>query len=171
MRSRQPFRLLLILALSLASLLPCAQAQGVSEYDLKAMLFYRLAQFVYWPSGGAVSGTPVLCIAGSHPFAGSLEQLAGTGGAGVRPVTRDLEGCNLLFVAASEAAGLDRWLQRASEYPVVTVSDLPGFARRGGMVELALEDERVVMVVNRTATRGQGLDFNVQLLRLARVLE
>ncbi len=53
----------------------------------------------------------------------------------------------------------------------MTVSDIPGFARAGGMIELPLEGERVAIVLNRRAAQSRGIEFNAQLLRLARVIE
>jgi hypothetical protein len=54
---------------------------------------------------------------------------------------------------------------------VVTVSDIPGFAKAGGMVELTVSGEHVGVMLNRRAAQKQGLEFNAQLLRLARVVE
>jgi hypothetical protein len=54
---------------------------------------------------------------------------------------------------------------------LVTVSDIPGFAQLGGMIELPLEGERVGIVINRSSARKSGFEFNAQLLRLARVID
>jgi len=54
---------------------------------------------------------------------------------------------------------------------VITVSDIAGFARAGGMIELPLEGERVGIVINRRTAQKKGFEFNAQLLRLARVIE
>jgi hypothetical protein len=39
------------------------------------------------------------------------------------------------------------------------------------MIELPLEGDRVGIIINREVARQRGLDFNAQLLRLARVIE
>ena len=147
------------------------QAQDVPEYGMKAMLFFRLSQFVYLPGGERPGSVPVLCIAGSNPFGNALTQIAANGGAEVRPADANPAGCHLLFIARSEAPALERWLQRAEQKRVVTVSDIPGFARQGGMIELPLEGERVAIVINRRVAQRQGFEFNTQLLRLARGVE
>ena len=67
--------------------------------------------------------------------------------------------------------GLLRQLGRAQ---VVTVSDIDGFARAGGMVELAVNPEGgnlLNILINRKAAQAQNIQFNAQLLRLARVVE
>lgn len=53
----------------------------------------------------------------------------------------------------------------------MTVSDIPGFARSGGMIELPLEGERIAIVINRRSAQKKAIEFNAQLLRLARVID
>jgi hypothetical protein len=83
----------------------------------------------------------------------------------------DLSNCQFLFIPRSEAENLGTWLTRAESRRLVTVSDIPGFAQLGGMIELPLEGERVGIVINRSSARKSGFEFNAQLLRLARVID
>ena len=73
--------------------------------------------------------------------------------------------------AFSPVRATRRQLGRAQ---VVTVSDIDGFARAGGMVELAVNPEGgnlLNILINRKAAQAQNIQFNAQLLRLARVVE
>lgn len=162
----------------LAVLLCCAlmpwrvQAQDVSEYGMKAVLFYRLSQFIYWPGEAPAPRPTVLCVVGKNPFGSALSQVdRSTSNVEVRIAPSELAGCHLLFIPRSEASQLAQWLERASAKRLLTVSDIGGFARGGGMVELPLEGERIGIVVNRKAANRQGYEFSAQLLRLARVIE
>lgn len=162
-----------LLALLLGSAaVPCAQAQEVSEYGMKAVLFFRLAQFVYWPGAQPPPRPTVLCVVGRNPFGNALSQIgASSSEVEVRLAPGDLSACHLLFIPRSEAATLNGWLDRSAGRLLVTVSDLPGFARNGGMIELPLDGERVGIVLNRAVAQRRGFEFNAQLLRLARVIE
>ncbi len=167
------FRPALIAAFCLC-LLPVrpAYAQDVSEYGMKAILFYRLSQFVYWPADSKPATPLTLCVAGKNPFGSALQQIdQNIATVETRQATGDLGACHLLFIPRSEAGNLDAWLSRAENRRLVTVSDIPGFARAGGMIELPLEGERVAIVINRRSARKHGIEFNAQLLRLARVIE
>lgn len=149
-----------------------ALAQDVSEYGMKAVLFYRLSQFVYWPGTQPAPRPTVLCVAGRNPFGNALSQIdASSGDVSVRQAPADLAACHLLFIPRSESASLAAWLERTGGKPIVTVSDVPGFARAGGMIELPLEGGRVAIVLNRAAAQERGFEFNAQLLRLARVVD
>lgn len=173
------------LATRLTCLLLCAgvtavsvQAQAVSEYALKAALLFKLPKFVYRP-GAERDPTIELCVLGRNPFDSALERLAQTPiedrPVNVLKLTTVIEagGCDFVFIARSEAESLDGVLRRLAGYPVVTVSDIEGFARAGGMVEFSMGNEgnAVGIHINRKAARARNIEFNAQLLRLARVIE
>jgi len=147
--------------------------QPISEYGMKAVLFFRLSQFVYWPGQGGAPKPTVFCVAGdANPFGEALTQIdQGNPNIAIRTTTGDLAGCHLLFIPRNEAASLPVWLTRTANRPLLTVSDIAGFARNGGMIELPLEGSRIGIVVNRRAAQARGFEFNAQLLRLARVIE
>lgn len=172
--TKPPGKLLFALLLGLCSALPvrAAYAQEISEYGMKAVLFYRLAQFVYWPGGEAAPKPTVLCVVGKNPFASSALQLRQGSNEQIemRVAPSDLNGCHLLFIARSESGNLDSWLTRLEGKRVITVSDIPGFAKAGGMIELPLEGDDVGILINRGSAAKKGLDFNAQLLRLAKTV-
>ncbi|GAB1392748.1 hypothetical protein MASR1M60_09110 [Rhodocyclaceae bacterium] len=153
-------------------------AQPVSEYALKSALLFKLPQFVYRQEMDR--SVPLsICVLGSNPFGSALERLAQNSldGRAVRTVrldgAREAAACDLVFISRSEAGGLDGILRRIGGFPVLTVSDIEGFARSGGMVELALGSEgtAINILINRRAAQRQGIEFNAQLLRLAKVVE
>lgn len=157
----------LVLVLALAGSPVLRASEEVPEYSMKAMLLYRLSQFIYWPDGHDPGVRPVLCVAGNHPFTSTLEHLAGQAGLDLRVNPRELAVCNLLFLTRDQSGQLSGWLKRLNGLPLVSVSDIPGFVSRGGMVELPLNNGRVGILVNREVALHSGIDFNAQLLRLA----
>lgn len=152
-----------------------AQNGAVSEYSLKAVLLLRLPQFIYWPQSDKPPATINLCVQGSNPFGGLLQQVARS--PGVATEIRFLDsgntyaGCDLLFVSRSESAQIDSLLQRAEGRRLVTVSDIPGFVRAGGMVELVVAGDKIGLALNRRGAQRRGFDFNAQLLNLAQRVE
>jgi hypothetical protein len=167
---------LLLLAVSASH--ATAQAAGMSEYAVKSALFFKLPQFVY-RQDAAREKPLAICLLGSNPFGGALEKLARMpiDGREVRysklDAAIDAASCNFVFISGSETDNLDGILRRLAALPVVTVSDIEGFARAGGMVELAHggEGAAVSILINLKAARRQNISFNAQLLRLAKVVE
>lgn len=160
-------------ALWLALALPgWSTAQDLTEYSVKAVLYYRLAQFVYWPEDKPPPTPMQLCVVGTNPFGNALAQVdQSSGSARFVLAPGEISNCQMIFIPRSESEHLKFWLERASSQQLVTVSDIPGFARAGGMIELPLEGERVNIVINRRSAKKMGFGFNAQLLRLARVIE
>jgi len=164
---------------------PIARAQGVvaTEYAVKAAFLYNFAKFIEWPPsvGGPKPGTVMLCVVGEDPFGFALDELAARGVEGLAegiPVrvkhVQDLdgtEGCHIAFLSNSERKRLKEHLATATDNHVVTVSDLDGFARGGGMIQFVLEDGRVRFWINRAAAERAGVTLSSRLLSLARVVD
>lgn len=167
--------------LTLLALLGAARAQApaMAEYAVKSALLFKLPRFVYLPRFEG-ENTISICVLGRNPFGTALEKLAQQpiDGRTVQlrqPLTAGEAGrCDFVFIARSEAASLGPLLKKLAEYPVVTVSDIEGFANAGGMVEFALnkgDSTSLSIIINRQAASAQSVKFNAQLLRLAKVLD
>lgn len=184
----QILRALLWAPLFLASALTQAQTPVVSEQALKAVLFYKLPLFVYAnPSASASASASAsekrkqinICTLGDSPLGNAVEKLPRTLADGRRVDLRTLAGnadsseCEFLFIGRSEADNLDTLLRRIQGRRLVTVSDIEGFAQAGGIVEFGLRSDGsgVLILINRKAAQKQGIEFNAQLLRLARIVE
>lgn len=171
----------LALALGLGAVSGGAGANPpVPEYTLKAALLFRLPDFVWGVESVAAAGQPYcLCLIGGDPFGPLADQLARVTQPGGRSMKfmrmepgASLADCDMVFVARSESRQLAGVLRRLASTKAVTVSDIDGFARSGGMVELALasEGQHVNLLINRSAAGEKGISFHAQLLRLARVV-
>ena len=169
--------MLLTLSLAGVGLNARADQTAISEYRLKAVLFFKLPQFVYWPDNASARNNLVFCVLGNNPFGKTLERLAWEQVDGRATEIVNLAAvndgivCDFIFISRSENAGVETLLRKFSGKRVVTVSDIPDFAKAGGMVEFTVSGERIGVTLNRKAAQKQGLEFNAQLLRLAKVVE
>jgi hypothetical protein len=176
----QILRALLLSPIVLASSLTQAQSPAVSEQALKAVLFYKLPLFVYTGTNAADKRKQInICTLGDSPLGSAVEKLPRTLADGRRVDLRTLSGnadsseCEFLFIGRSESDNLDTLLRRMQGRRLVTVSDIEGFAQAGGIVEFSLRSDGsgVLILINRKAAQKQGIEFNAQLLRLARIVE
>lgn len=154
------------------------QAAPVSEHALKSALVFKLPQFVY--RADEVRDRPLLvCLLGGVPYAVRFEKLAQSPIDGrVVQYTRlasiqDGGRCDVVFIAQTDAGPLDVMVKRLATLPALSVSDAPGFAQSGGMVELVMgaPGAPVGILINRKAAKAQNIEFNAQLLRLAKMVE
>ena len=55
--------------------------------------------------------------------------------------------------------------------PVLTIGEMPGFARHGGIINLTLEDSKVRFEVNVEAAKEAELNISSRLLALAKIIQ
>jgi len=180
---------ILIVALSVSlSWAPGALAQDrdssdSSEYLIKAGFIFNFAKFVDWPpTTFAQPDSPIVIgILGTDPFGAIIDQIVQDKKIGGRGFVvkrlkwgadpKELRECKILFVGASERTHIDELVQIVRGLPILTVGETPGFAERGGVIRLVLEDNRVRFEVNVEAARQAGLTISSRLLTLARIIQ
>lgn len=151
---------------------------GELENRVKAAYVYNFTKFIDWPSDGSSGkGEPLrICIVGSdslRTLLGELHNREVKGRALTVVRIKDLnalEACNMVYISRSEERQFSLILQHLQGAPVLTVSDIPQFARKGGMIGFVTENERVKIEVNQRSIRQAGLKVSAKLLEVARVI-
>lgn len=146
-----------------------------SDYQVKAVYLYNFGRFIEWPVNAAAKDESFnVCVLGQDPFGQILDStLAGeqVGGKSVaaRRISSPQESanCQILFLSSAEADRLDKILESLDKSAVLTVSDMPQFSQRGGMIQFVLEGNRVRFEVNLTAAQNAGLTLSSELLKVA----
>lgn len=173
---------LLMAALVLVLWSPTTAASDESrEQMLKAAVVYKVAKFATWPQGEEVGedGGFHLCHLGhSASMRHALSGLAGKELAGNEvhmphgeENAAQIDECQLVFItdlARDELVGV---LAPLKNRPILTISDVAGFAESGGMLELVRRDGKLGFVINLPASRAAGLMFAAPLLKLATVID
>jgi len=153
-----------------------AQKPKPTDYEVKAAYLYNFGRFVEWPGKVAASqgGSFTVCVLGQDPFGPSLDAtLAGETIGGKTIVAKRISGpeesgnCQILFLSLTEDSHLNKIIADLDKKAVLTVSDMPQFAQRGGMIQFVLEEKRVRFEVNLTATQHAGLTLSSELLKVA----
>lgn len=157
------------------ALLPVASiAAPVSEYQVKAAFLYNFARFVDWPSQAHRPGNLTLCIVGTNPFGSAINVIAGkpvgNDKLSVRQASPDnVADCQIVYIAGSDSATLDKVLASIRGRPIITVGDAKGFADGGAVFNFYSEDNKIRFEINIDAARRTGLSISSQLLRLGRI--
>ena len=146
------------------------------EYQVKAAYLYNFGRFVEWPARvtSASTGSFTICVLGEDPFGRALDStLAGETRGNQKVAARRISSvqesvdCQILFISSSEAKRLNAIIEALGNSAVLTVSDIPQFSRRGGMIQLVMEGNRIRFEVNLTATQRAGLTLSSELLKVA----
>jgi hypothetical protein len=152
-----------------------AQQPKASEYEVKAAYLYNFSRFVQWPVAAAAKGDSFpICVIGQDPFGRILDAaLAGETVDNKTVVAKrvakpqEAVNCRVLYVSLSEDSRLKEILAALDKSGVLTVSDIPDFSQRGGMIEFVTVAKRVRFAVNLTSAEEAGLMLSSDLLKVA----
>jgi hypothetical protein len=153
----------------LALLVPLeSNAQNFQEYQIKAAFIYNFLKFVEWPNPG---GESHICIFGENPFGEALDQIVNSGDVAdvsIKKLTKSdvvPTTCKIAYIA--EDAFSESLIKKFQLSPTLTVSDIPGFSDKGGMIELTLESGKVRFMISLETAKKQGLSISSKLLSLS----
>jgi len=145
------------------------------ENLVRAAFLYNLAKFVSWSADSSPRQPPPLVLSVLDPAMGE-KVLASIDGRFVRgrPLKvraisdiREIGDSNILFVGGSHAAEVDTILEYLKGKHVLSISDIEGFAAKGGAVEFFKVNQKIRFGVNLQAVRRAGLVISSEVLRLA----
>lgn len=147
-----------------------------TEYEVKAAYLLNFGKFIQWPPA---AGSPALekfsiCVMGDDPFGKMLDATVHDEKIGGKPVnarrisrTQDATGCQVLFISRSEDKYVRKLLPALNKSGVLTVSDMPGFIDRDGMIQFTLVGNRVRFEVNLDSVQSGGFTLSSELLKVA----
>lgn len=149
--------------------------QSLSDDEVKASYVYNFLKFAEWPGGALKDGNLLtLCVMGSDSLGDVLEKLQGRKvGAHVLRVVKnarlgdDLGACRVLVVGDSLQRRAAAIIKEIGDAPVLTISNIEGFAEKGGCIGLTYRDDRMLFEVNLEALRKKNLQLPAQVLNLA----
>jgi len=149
------------------------------ESHVKAAFIVKFASFIEWPAGAcADTNAPFLIgILGTDPFGKDFDEALKTESIKGRRVeirrasqVDKLADCQMVFVADSETGRLEAILRRLQRKPVLVISDTPGAAQRGSMINFFKENGKVRFEFNVAAAEYANLRLSAKLLQVGRIV-
>ncbi|WP_227819477.1 YfiR family protein [Mariprofundus micogutta] len=154
---------------------------GVS--DLTAVYIFNFIRFTDWPENSlAKDAAPdkdsvLINVLHNQKIHDTLKRIIAKPAA--QKLGLALQSCNqtsciqnssVLFIGESDRGHFSQLLKLVEGSPVLTISDVPGFAEQGGMVEIKYHNEKLTFVVNLQAVNRAGLYISAQLLQLGEIV-
>jgi hypothetical protein len=155
------------------------QTAQAPEYQVKAVFLFNFAQFVDWPADAfPASDTPlVIGVLGDDPFGSVLDRTVRDERLGGRPFqvrryqrVEEIKTCHILFISRSEENRPESIVAGLKNRPILTVSEVDGFAERGGMIRFVTDRNRIRLQINLTAAEAVHLTISSKLLRVAEII-
>lgn len=168
---------LLLLALLTCVRIPSfAQQIQATDTQIEAAFLLNFGRYATWPQPPEANFS--ICVLGRDPFGSTLDGIVAGEKIASRPAEvrrvqtpQEASSCNVLYISESEEPRLQAILVNLAKAPVLTVSDVPRFAERGGMIQFVLEGNRVRFVVNLGAAQRAGLALSSELLKVAKAVQ
>jgi hypothetical protein len=139
-----------------------------SDYGTKAHQIYQFAQYIEWHGE---NNALTFCVVGENPFGNQLAQVIASKKIDghlleFKHITgNQLNSCDVAFISESKRGELGQVLH--STHHLLTVSDIPDFAEKGGIIEFIKVEGKLRFVINRNAAVRAGIKISSQLLKLA----
>ena len=160
---------------SLSHSSPAPSSPELTPFDVEAAYLYNFGKFIQWPADSVSASQPFsICILGQDNFGRRLDDLiANDSIQGRKIIARRLtspdsaDGCQIVFLGQSEDAHLKKDIDVLGKKPILTVSNIPQFLERGGMIQFLVQNRRVRFAVNLPAAERNGLAMSSELLKVA----
>lgn len=145
-------------------------------YKQQSVLIYKFISYFTWPQTVYLSNNVksiTVCIFGKDNLGKTLDQLAAASQEKDKikiTIKRGVEnsaGCNIAYIADSQKADYEKILSEIGKQPVLTVSEIQGFAQKNGVLEFTVKRGKLKFEINKAAANKQGLKISPDLLELA----
>jgi hypothetical protein len=168
-----------LLCALLLLLAPSAIHAQSKEYQVKAAFLYNFAQFVSWPETAFTNADEPfqIGILGENPFGGDLnETVRGEAIHGHRIAivesrrAESLADCQIVFISKAEAAHAADVFSKLGSKPILTVSEISGFTRHGGVINFYRDGSKVRFEINPDAAEKNSLKLGSELLSVGKII-
>jgi hypothetical protein len=147
------------------------------EYKIKVGLIFKLLHFITWPETTlGKKGKPLLlCILGKDPFGKEIDVLSSRIIKGhpinihrIQNYTK--QACHILFISSSKKHIYPTILPQIKNQPILTLSDMNHFAKKGGMIEIGKKKKRFSFFINYKKVKKSHLKISATLLQIATIV-
>ena len=149
-----------------------------TEHEVRAAFLYNFIKFVKWPKQVFPNSQDpiVIGIVGQDPFGNILDvMIKGRTIQSKKIIIKryhryeDIHYCHALYMGLSEKRYQVAILKNLEGTPVLTIGDIEGFTRLGGMIKFITTDNQVGFEINLKAVEKSDLEISAKLLKLAKI--
>ena len=147
------------------------------EYDIKAAFIYKFTNYIEWDQ--PIPGNEfVIGVIGSSPVNKHLAEIAQSKTIKDKKIVirqfnspEEIGTCQILFISRKANAPIDEILARAANKGTLTISEKPGYGRKGADINFIEVDDKLKFEINTKGINAAGLRASSQLLKLAIIIE
>ncbi len=149
-----------------------SHTHGIQSEKLIAGYLYKLVKYIRWKDKEYKNNIKI-CIVGLDSVGDYLSKLNKSHISVIKDYNySNLNSyyCHVLYIDVSEEYNMDDILRKTRGLSVLTVSNIPGFARAGGMIEFENRGRKIKPVVNPNTAKKEGITIFGALLNASDVV-
>ena len=169
----------LIIALVVLLLFSFGFNNQPEEYTIKGVLLEKISTLIEWPDlvDNSHKDKFIVGIYGKHEFGNSLEEIYSERKIQNKNVVvkyiekySEINDCRVLFIPKLSNEQLKEVLEFVRKKPVLTISEIDGYAEKGVHVNFYTEGENIRFEINENSVKESGISMNHLLLSLAKIV-
>lgn len=144
---------------------------------IKSAYLYNFLKYIEFPETPIKLQNFFVCVLGKDPFGRALDAMANRQAKGLNVKIERLssisqvEQCHIIYVSQSQQTDLETTLKLLSNMPIVTVSDIPNFVERGGIIGFTTNEKKISIKINLSNARKAKIQISALLLEIAKIVE
>lgn len=167
---------LLLMAFVCAVSMPASLQAAEGNYKVKAVFLFKFFRYISWPPETGTDKT--ICVYGHNPFGETLDYIIKTKlSSGEYKVNymddvSQIGQCQLVFVSQSVKDKFSTVLKTIGDHKgILLVSDIKGFAHKGGGIEFVDHPKKIGLLLNVNAFNEAGLNASSKLMKIVETVE
>lgn len=151
------------------------RAQQV-DYKYHTVFMYNFTKYVKWPEL-SIGSEFVIGVLGTSAITEQLEKMAATKTVNGKNIavktfntTEEIESCQMLFVPEGRSRQLLALRLKLQEQPTLIISEKPGLARQGSMINFIISEGRWNFELNQASADLHKLKVSNELSKFAHTI-
>ena len=144
------------------------------EDKLKVAIIGKIIKFVQWNKPISKDFSITVLHSTNHFFKTLLEGRSVYG----KPIKviyintiNDLSDTDVLYISQSSSQELYSIFSAIKNKNILTISDIRGFAQKGGMIQLYTKDQNIRLRINPSSVKTENLKIKSSLLRISTLVK
>lgn len=167
-----------ILSMLCFTSMPAFSQSSTSELQLKAAFIYNFTRFIDWPPRAYTSPDApfIIGVMGDGGLAKRINEVVKGESVGNHDISArnfdkvgDVGHCNILYIGGDEFIEVRRMLPDLNRRGILTVSDVSGFEKWGGIVRFFKEDSKLRLQINIDQAKAADLTISSKLMSLSKI--
>lgn len=144
------------------------------EDKLKVAIIGKIAKFVQW-NKPATQNFSIIVLNTKNQFFKTLLEGKRVNSKPIKVIyinnINNLKDSDILYISQSSSQNLQSIFKAIKNKNILTISDIRGFAQKGGMIQLYTKNQKLKLRINVNSVKAENLKIKSSLLRISTLVK